>query len=187
MLFHQGVPVVGSLREAKARQQLASLPLSPAGAHSVAVARRQIDAVNADLEPLKAEIARFSRRQPGCRALQAHYGIGPLFSVAIWAEMGDTRRFSSSADAVRHTGLDVNVWSSDRKRAKGHLSRQGPSVLRWSLYEAAQCAANTASPDHALLRPGPRSAGTPAGHPVGGPQARPLVPAASRRVVEERP
>ena len=148
-LFHQGVPVVGSLREADARAQLASQPLSPAGAQAVTVARRQIDAINADLEPLKAEITRFSRRQLGCRALQAHYGIGPFFSVAIWAEMGDARRFSSSADAVRHTGLDVSVWSSDRKRAKGHLARQGPSVLRWSLYEAAQCAARPASPDHA--------------------------------------
>lgn len=148
-LFHQGVPVVGSLREAKAREQLASLPLSPAGAQAVAVARHEIDAINAELDPLRAEIARFSRRQLGCRGLQAHYGIGPFFSVAIWAEMGDARRFSSSADAVRHTGLDVSVWSSDRKRAKGHLARQGPSVLRWSLYEAAQCAAKKASPDHA--------------------------------------
>jgi transposase len=58
--------------------------------------------------------------------------------------MGDTRRFSSSSDAVRHTGLDITVYSSDTKRAKGHLARQGPSVLRWALYEAAKPAA----PDH---------------------------------------
>jgi transposase len=47
--------------------------------------------------------------------------------------MGDSRRFSSSADAVRHSGLDITVHSSDSKRAKGRLSRQGPGVLRWAL------------------------------------------------------
>ena len=34
----------------------------------------------------------------------------------------------SSDDAVRHSGLDVTVWQSDRKRAAGHLSHQGPSL-----------------------------------------------------------
>lgn len=148
-LFHQGAPALSSLRDARARAILPGANLTPAGRQAVAVGLRQIEAINADLEPLKDELARFSRRQLGCRALQAHYGVGPLFSVAIWAEMGDTRRFSSSSDAVRHTGLDVTVHASDTKRAKGHLARQGPSVLRWALYEAAQCAARPSSPDHA--------------------------------------
>ncbi len=108
----------------------------------------QIDAANAAIAPLKLQIARLSRRQPGCRALQVHYGVGALTSVAIWAEMGDTRRFASSSDAVRHAGLDITVWASDTQRAKGHLARQGPSVLRWALYEAAMAAAKQASPDH---------------------------------------
>lgn len=59
--------------------------------------------------------------------------MGPLTSVAIWAEMWDPRRFSSSPDAVRHAGLDVTVSASDTHRAKGRLARQGPSVLRWAL------------------------------------------------------
>jgi transposase len=41
------------------------------------------------------------------------------------------------------------VWQSDRKRAAGHLSHQGPALLRWALFEAAQCAARRSSPDHA--------------------------------------
>jgi hypothetical protein len=35
-------------------------------------------------------------------------------------------------------GVDVTVYQSDRHRAPGHLSRQGPPALRWALYEAAQ-------------------------------------------------
>ncbi|HEX5924632.1 MAG TPA: transposase [Baekduia sp.] len=40
--------------------------------------------------------SRRSRAHPGCRALMRHYGIGPQVACAILAELGDTRRFSSS-------------------------------------------------------------------------------------------
>jgi transposase len=130
------------------RHALAAAELTPATRQAVDVAVDQIDAVNAVLAPIKLQLARLSRCQPGCRGLQVHYGIGPLTSVAIWAEMGDTRRFSSSSDAVRHAGLDITVSASDVHRAKGRLARQGPSVLRWALYEAAMAAAKPASPDH---------------------------------------
>ena len=62
--------------------------------------------------------------------------------------MGDARRFSSSAQAVRHTGLDVTVYSSDDKRTPGHLSHQGPPILRWALFEAGHQGSRAASPDH---------------------------------------
>jgi len=39
--------------------------------------------------------------------------LGPLLAVAIWEELGDCQRFTSSDAAVRHAGLDVTVWSSD--------------------------------------------------------------------------
>ena len=46
--------------------------------------------------------------------------------------LGGAGRFSSSRKAVRFAGLDVTVWSSDRKGPPGRLSRQGPEVLRFS-------------------------------------------------------
>lgn len=45
--------------------------------------------------------------------------------------------------------MDITVHQSDRRRAPGHLSRQGPPVIRWALYEAAQHATRPASPDYA--------------------------------------
>ena len=88
-------------------------------------------------------------RQPARRALvDTHYGISGLLSVAIWSELGDCRRFSRSEQAVRHSGLDVTVDASDLRRAHGHLSRQGPSTLRWALFEAARNASRPGSPDH---------------------------------------
>lgn len=148
-LYHQGVPVVGSLTTEEGQARLASAELSRSGRQAVTVGMRQIERLDEELTPLRAELASFGRRQPGCRELRkTHFGIGPLTSVAIWAEMGDTRRFSSSDDAVRHAGLDITVWASDAKRAKGHLARQGPPTLRWALYEAAVCASRPNSPDH---------------------------------------
>ena len=80
--------------------------------------------------------------------LQNEYGIGKLTSVIIWSEIGDCRRFSSSAEAVRHTGLDVTIYSSNGKRSSPHLSRQGQPLLRWALFEAGRCGARPTSPDH---------------------------------------
>lgn len=88
----------------------------------------------------------------GRKALRAnHYGVGPLTSVAIWSEMGDCTRFSSSDDAVGHAGLDVTVYSSDGKKTRGHLAKQGPPVLRWALYEAALYSARPSAPDYAYF------------------------------------
>ena len=111
-----------------------------------------IEALDAQIEPVRAELIGFARRQPGCRAIAAEYGIGALTSVVIWSEMGDARRFAHSRDAVRHAGLDITVYSSDGKRSPGRLSRQGSPLLRWALYEAARCSARPASPDHDYYR-----------------------------------
>jgi transposase len=150
VLFHHGVPAESDLLVAERRQRLThGAGLTVAAHQAVLLALRMIDAIDAELDLLRAELAHLARRQPGCAALRDLYGVGPITAVAIWAEFGDVRRFSSSRHAVRHTGLDVTVYASDDKRAPGHLARQGPAVLRWALFEAAQCAARASAPDHA--------------------------------------
>ena len=119
---------------------------------------RMIDAHDAQLAPLDQELRDYAKRQPGCRALMRHYGIGPLTSITILAELGDARRFSSSREAVRYAGLDITVHQSDARRAPGHLSRQGPPALRWALFEAAQCARRTELARPRLLPAGSRAA-----------------------------
>jgi transposase len=149
-LFHHGVPAVAaSLVTDAGAEQLSSACLPPAARYALDAGMRQVERLTAEMVPLRQRIVSIGARQPGCRALQKHYGIGPLLSVAIWEELGDCRRFTSSDDAVRHAGLDVTVWSSDGKRTRGHLAKQGPPVLRWALYEAAVYAARPTSPDHA--------------------------------------
>jgi transposase len=150
VLFHHGVRAATARLDGRdARRQLAALELSPAACRQVEVALSMIDHANAQLAPLTAELKAFARAQPGCRALMRHYGIGPQVACAILAELGDARRFSSSRQAVRFAGLDITVHESDTKRRPGHLSRQGPPVLRWAAFEAAESACKPSSPDHA--------------------------------------
>jgi transposase len=148
-LFHQGAPLLASAAIAEGRAPVEQAGLSAAGRQAAETGLRQVERLSAELDPLRRQLGMISRRQPGCRALRAaHYGIGPVTAAVIWAELGDVHRFSSSDNVIRHTGLDITVYSSDAKQSAGHLSRQGPGLLRWALYEAAKCAARPASPDY---------------------------------------
>ena len=148
-LFHHGHPQIVGLLSPAGRQQLAHAELPPAARQAVDVAMRLIDRLSVEIEDLTGQLGHLARREPACQALMTQYGVGELVAAAVWAEMGDTRRFSSSRKAVRHAGLDITVSESDGKRRAGRLSRQGSPVLRWALYEAAKSAYRPASPDHA--------------------------------------
>lgn len=150
-LYHQGCPQRRSLMTGEGREWLASQPLSAAAREqiTIATATAMVDALETQIAPLDKELRAYARRQAGCKALMAHYGIGELTAVTILAELGDCTRFSSSRQAVRYAGMDITVHESDRRRAPGHLSRQGPPALRWALFEAAQVARRPGSPDRA--------------------------------------
>src|SRR6266568_2405913 len=125
-LFHHGVPQLGTggVASPAGRARLeAGEGLTPAAREAVAVALRVLDALDVELDALHRQIRAFAGAQPGCKALQAQYGVGPLTATAIWAMMGDTRRFSASRQAVRHTGLDVTVYSPGSPGALLHRGR----------------------------------------------------------------
>ena len=148
VLYHHGCPQRGDLMNKDGLAWLAAQPLPACAREHVTIALAVIDALDTQIAPLDNELRAYARRQAGCKALMAHYGIGPLVAVTILAELGDCTRFSSSRLAVRYAGMDITVHQSDQRRAPGRLSRQGPPALRWALFEAAQCARRRTSPDH---------------------------------------
>jgi transposase len=149
-LFHQGVAKPKRVLNTRWREVLPSLELSEAGHRAVEVAQCQIERLSQEAAVMRDEIKARAQAQAACRALaEAHYGVGLLLAYAIWAEMGDARRFTCSSDAVRYAGMDITVYASDSRRSKGHFSRQGQALLRWALYEAAMGATHSRSPDHA--------------------------------------
>jgi transposase len=148
VLYHHGCPQRRKLMVGDGPDWLSAQPLPDAAREQVTVALAMIDALERQIAPLDQALRPYARRQAGCRALiDAYYGVGELVAVTILAELGDCRRFENSRDAVRYGGMDITVRQSDRHRAPGHLSRQGPPALRWALYEAAQHARFPNSPD----------------------------------------
>jgi transposase len=151
VLYHHGCPHRRRLMEGDGPEWLDAQPLPATARQQVTVALAVIDMLEREIDPVERELRDYARRQVGCHALiDAYYGIGELTAVTIVAELGDCRRFANSRDAVRYSGLDITVYQSDRHRAPGHLSRQGPPALRWALYEAAQASRRgERSPDRA--------------------------------------
>jgi transposase len=154
VFFHQGAPPLGegALRTEQGLAGLraaAAAHLSPAGQQEVATALDMIAATEARLGPLRHQLRDAARRLTGAKVLAARlYGVGPVTGLALTCWLAGAGRFSSSRKAVRFTGLDVTVWSSDRKGPPGRLSRQGPPVLRWAVYEAGKTHARSSAPDH---------------------------------------
>jgi len=153
VLFHQGAPVLGEgiLRTERGLAELrasAAVHLSPAGQVQVATALDILSALEARLHAVRHQLLHAARHLADAKVLAARlYGAGPVTALAITCWLGGADRFSSSRKAVRFAGLDITV-SSDSKGRPGRLSRQGPPVLRWAVYEAGKTHARTSAPDH---------------------------------------
>ena len=155
VFFHQGAPALadGALRVGRCDVEAlraAACCLSRAGQLQVATAREVLAALEARLEEPRRELVDAARHLAGARALAARlYGVGPVTALAMTCWLGGAGRFSSSPKAVRFAGLDITVYSCDSERSPGRLSRQGPPVLRWAVYEAGKVHARGTAPDHA--------------------------------------
>ena len=151
--------------------------LSAAGRDAVDTGMRQVDRLTADLTRCATGWTGSPRRQPGCRALQSHYGIGPLTGVAIWEELGDTRRFPNSAAAVRHAGLDITVYSSDTTRSPRAPVPARPSrAALGAISRPRSRRQRHSSPDHAYYQQVKTPARRPRATVVRRPQTRPPLP-----------
>jgi hypothetical protein len=72
------------------------------------------------------------------------YGAQSAQLKAIRDECPEQARWSFSSQQATLRRLD--------RASAGRLSRQGPPVLRWALYEAAKNASRVSSPDHAYYQ-----------------------------------
>lgn len=71
-----------------------------------------VEAFDRQLEAIDQRLRRLARRQPGCRALMGHFGIGELLAPTILSELGDVGRLSASRKAVCCAGLDESAQRS---------------------------------------------------------------------------
>jgi transposase len=63
-------------------------------------------------------------------------GIGPIWSVTIYAEVGDISRFPSRKAFASYTGLIPSIRASGEKVHSGGITHHGSRPLRHALVEA---------------------------------------------------
>jgi transposase len=67
-----------------------------------------------------------------------HPGVGSLTAVAFVLIIGEADRFGCGKQIASYLGLVPEEESSGERRRLGHISKQGNSLLRFLLVEAAQ-------------------------------------------------
>src|SRR5437899_3900017 len=78
-LFHHGIAgAPAELRSGPGREFLDALELPADARERIAIALAMIDSLDCQLRPLESELRALARRQTGCRALMAQFGMGEL-------------------------------------------------------------------------------------------------------------
>lgn len=151
--------------------------LSDAGRDAVDTALRIIAVLDADLTRIRGELVAFGRAHPGPRELAREYGLGALLATAVWEELGDTRRFSASRQAVRHAGLDISVYDSRRQtQGPADADPAGAAGAALGAVRGRRARPQANQPGPRLLHPARAADRLRPGTTSGGPQARPPLP-----------
>src|SRR5438034_4490408 len=133
-----------SLRRKKAlwrpagRNELESLKLAPWASR-----RRQdlldlLDQLTPKIQELTRALEEEVEKRPVTRRLMTHPGVGPLTALAFELVIGTAERFHCGKQIASYVGLVPEEESSGDRRRLGHISKQGNSLLRFLLVEAAQ-------------------------------------------------
>jgi transposase len=122
---------------AKRRRQLEALALPGWDAQRRADLLRLHDQLDDQIEPLEKAVEEAADNHPLCCLLMTHPGVGPVVSLAYVLTIGDHQRFQRSRDLSSYLGLIPAEESSGDKRRLGHISKQGNTMLRWLLVQAA--------------------------------------------------
>ena len=114
----------------------------------------------ASLQELKRLDAAISQATAGVAAiarLKTIPGIGDRVATAIYAWVGDVRRFPNARALASYVGLVPSVWASAEVTRLGRITKQGSPQLRCLLVQAAQvlltrCKGEAALPLQAIGR-----------------------------------
>src|SRR5512137_2531393 len=123
------------------RAQLEKLTLAPWASRRRQELLELLDRLNPTIEELTAAVEREARKRPEVLRLMTHPGVGPLTALAYVLIIGTPTRFQRGKQIGTYVGMIPCEESSARKQRLGHVTKQGNSLLRFLLVEAAQAAA----------------------------------------------
>jgi len=120
------------------RQQLEAFRLAPWASRRRQDLLELLDRLNPTIAELTQAIEREVEKCPEARRLQTHPGVGPLTALAFVLIIGKADRFRCGKQIASYLGLVPLEDSSGSRRRLGHITKQGNSLLRFLLVEAAQ-------------------------------------------------
>src|SRR5467141_883793 len=125
------------------RAQLEKLALAPWASRRRQELLELLDRMNPTIEELTAAAEQEVKKRPEALRLMTHPGVGPLTALAYVLIIGTPTRFERGKQIGTYVGMIPSEDSSARKQQVGHISKQGNSLLRFLLVEAAQAAARS--------------------------------------------
>jgi transposase len=125
------------------REQLEAFRLAPWASQRRGDLLELLDRLNPTIAKLTQAIDREVEKCPAARRLQTHPGVGPLTALAFVLIIGRADRFQCGKQIACYLGLVPLEKSSGNQRRLGHITKQGSSLLRFLLVEAAQVTARS--------------------------------------------
>jgi transposase len=123
------------------RGQIEALPLAGWYSQRRADLLQLLDGLELRIKPLDRAVEAAARQDEGARLLMTHPGVGPVVSLAYVLVVGDWRRFPRGKQVGSYLGLIPSEASSGKRQQQmGHITKQGNTLLRWLLVEAATTA-----------------------------------------------
>ncbi len=120
--------------------QLEKLPLATWASRRRKDLLELLDRVNPTIEELTAAVEQEASKWPDVLRLMTHPGVGPLTALAFVLIIGTAGRFRRGKQIGSYVGLIPSENSSAGHQRLSHISKQGSSLLRFLLGEAAQAA-----------------------------------------------
>jgi transposase len=123
------------------RALLEKLPLAPWASRRRKELLELLDQLDPKIAELTAAVEQEAKKRPEVLRLMTHPGVGPLTALAFVLIIGTPERFAGGKQIGSYTGLIPCEDSSAGRQRLGHISKQGNTLLRFLLVEAAQAAA----------------------------------------------
>lgn len=96
-----------------------------------------LEEITAHVTNLEKQIAKTIIGTSTYKILLSIPGIGPITATALYAEVGDFKRFTAPASLISYAGIYPKERSSGDTKRYGSMSKAGSKVLRYSIIEAA--------------------------------------------------
>src|SRR6266536_3170455 len=136
--LNEGLRCKKRLWRESGREQLEAFRLAPWASRRRQDLLELLDRLNPTIAELSQAIEQEAEKFPEARWLMTHPGVGALTALAFVLIIGRADRFQCGKQIASYLGLVPLEDSSGDRRRLGHITKQGSSMLRFLLVEAAQ-------------------------------------------------